>query len=231
MEEKREIKLYCPSTEKLVEYVARNSDRIDLGGIAKIFGLEPATLKINGHFIGRGPDFIASSLTWRALLTFFSHRRLPAGADHRSPLLVHGNIVKKPPANKRTHESLDVEHMIYCTNSPVVDGTDSDATRLSKKHKLANAGSWSDNNGIPNKCCHKRKHFLLEDLCPLNELKIGETESSILYEGQNSAAARNLLSKPLMTHFPTSCLSQKMKRKREEGEEETIVLVTPKRIK
>ncbi|CAM8987088.1 unnamed protein product [Rhodiola kirilowii] len=187
-EDKREIKLYCPSTAELIPYMASNSDRIDLGGIANVFGLEPATLKINGHFIGRGPDLIASSVTWKALISFFLERGFPTGAVERSPLIVHGKILK--PGNKRTHEPTDDEKLHYCkNNSATADSSGrmhNAGVCLSKKRKLANTVSHIDDRA--SKPCHKRKHFLLENLSLRKKLKIVETESSKLYEGQSSAA-------------------------------------------
>ncbi|CAM8997443.1 unnamed protein product [Rhodiola kirilowii] len=220
-EDKREIKLYCPSTAELIPYTASNSDRIDLGGIAKVFGLEPATLKINGHFIGRGPDLIASSVTWKALISFFSERGFPTGADERSPLIVHGKILK--PGNKRTHEPTDDEQIIYCMDNSATH--DSSGRMHNVGVCLSKKRSHIDDRA--SKPCHKRKHFLLENLSLLKKLKIVETESSKLYEGQSSAA-HSLFVKPLKTHVPfSSYSSQKMKRPREE---ETVIDVTHKRI-
>ncbi|XP_042043578.1 uncharacterized protein LOC121789117 isoform X2 [Salvia splendens] len=84
----RRVKLYCPSLPKAIEIVAVDDQKLDLGSIARAFGLDPNTLKLNGYFIATTPHHIASSLTWNSLLRFFTARGLPSGA---APLLVHGS--------------------------------------------------------------------------------------------------------------------------------------------
>ncbi|XP_074289439.1 uncharacterized protein LOC141614590 [Silene latifolia] len=42
--------------------MACEDQRLDLGAIASVFGFEPGTLKLNGHFISVGVDFIAFQL-------------------------------------------------------------------------------------------------------------------------------------------------------------------------
>lgn len=90
----RIVKLFCPSVSKKVPFVARDNQRLDLGSIALTFGLDPATLKLNGHFISRGVDLIASSVTWNALLSFFSARGLSTGKDDQDALVVDGKLIK-----------------------------------------------------------------------------------------------------------------------------------------
>ncbi|VFR00616.1 unnamed protein product [Cuscuta campestris] len=93
-EKKRTINLFCPSLSKLVPVVAWEDERIDLGHIARTFGIEPATLKLNGHFISRGVDLIASSVTWKSLLSFFSARGFSTGDSHSDALTVDGKLSK-----------------------------------------------------------------------------------------------------------------------------------------
>lgn len=93
-EKKRTINLFCPSLSKLVPVVAWKDERIDLGHIARTFGIEPATLKLNGHFISRGADLIASSVTWKSLLSFFSARGISIGASHSDVIIVDGKLSK-----------------------------------------------------------------------------------------------------------------------------------------
>lgn len=86
----REIKLFCPSLSNIVvPIIVWEEERLDLGSIASTFGLDPSTLKINGHFISRGVDFIASSVTWKSLLSFFSVRGFST-----DPLILQGNLSK-----------------------------------------------------------------------------------------------------------------------------------------
>ncbi|XP_054781738.1 uncharacterized protein LOC129288947 [Prosopis cineraria] len=98
------IKLLCPSLSKVVRLlVASDEQRIDLGSIARDFGLDPSTIKLNGHFISRGVDLVASSVTWKSLLSFFSAKGLPTGKDDGDALDVTGKLCKA--GNKRGHDS------------------------------------------------------------------------------------------------------------------------------
>lgn len=91
---RRKIKLFCPSVSKIVEWVAWNDEKLDFRAIAAAFGLEPSTVKLNGHFISRGFDLIATCVTWHSLLTFFSARGLSTGKHEADALLVHGKLSK-----------------------------------------------------------------------------------------------------------------------------------------
>ncbi|KAG6722023.1 hypothetical protein I3842_03G141200 [Carya illinoinensis] len=88
------VRLFCPLLAKTVPFVVWEEQRLDLGYIARTFGLDPATLKLNSHFIGRGVDLIASSVTWNSLLSFFSARGFPTGKDDQDALVVDGKLVK-----------------------------------------------------------------------------------------------------------------------------------------
>ncbi|XP_043706967.1 uncharacterized protein LOC122656492 [Telopea speciosissima] len=108
------IKLFCPALAKLVPLVAVEEQRLDLGSIARTFGLDPATLKLNGHFISRGVDLISSSVTWKALLSFLSSRGLSTGANDADALIVDGKLCKA--GTKRSHNRSDGEHEDHQTN-------------------------------------------------------------------------------------------------------------------
>lgn len=87
---KREVKLLCPSLSKVTtQLVVWNDHKIDLGSIARAFGLDPSTLRLNGHFISRGVDLISSSVTWNSLLSFFSSKGFSTDA-----LLVTGKLCR-----------------------------------------------------------------------------------------------------------------------------------------
>ncbi|KAK6163695.1 hypothetical protein DH2020_000559 [Rehmannia glutinosa] len=98
---KRRIKLFCTSVSKIIQISAWDEQKLDLGSIARAFGLDPNTLKLNGHFISRGVDLIASSVTWKSLIGFFSARGLSTGATDSDALLVDGKFSKIGP--KRSH--------------------------------------------------------------------------------------------------------------------------------
>ncbi|KAG4380046.1 hypothetical protein GLYMA_16G101000v4 [Glycine max] len=97
------IKLICPSLSKVTQVVAWDDQRIDLGFVARAFGLDPSSLRLNSHFIGRGVDLVASSVTWKSLLSFFSSKGLPTGKDQRDALVVTGKLCKV--GLKRGHDS------------------------------------------------------------------------------------------------------------------------------
>ena len=88
------IKMYCPSVSKIVQLVAPEEQRLDLGFIARAFGLDPSTLRLNGHFISRGVYLISSSVTWKSLISFFSTKGLSTGKDVTDPLIVDGKLSK-----------------------------------------------------------------------------------------------------------------------------------------
>ncbi|XP_073269265.1 uncharacterized protein [Primulina huaijiensis] len=117
-EGKRTIKLFCPSVSKSVQIIEGVDQRLDLGFISRAFGLDPNTLKLNGHFISRGVDFIASSVTWKSLIGFFSARGLSTGGTDSDALLVHG----KPSPTRPVDLSIQTA---WC-NGP-------DASRLKRK--------------------------------------------------------------------------------------------------
>nr|DAD23974.1 TPA_asm: hypothetical protein HUJ06_025437 [Nelumbo nucifera] len=126
-ERSRTIKLFCPSISKLLPFVALEEQRLDLGSIARTFGLDPATLKLNGHFISRGVDLIASSVTWKSLLSFFSARGLSTGANDADALIVDGKLCKV--GTKRAHNPRDGEGGNHQT-------TECDGLALTKKAQL-----------------------------------------------------------------------------------------------
>lgn len=101
-DKKKLIKLYCPSMAKLAQMVAWEEQKLDLGYISRAFGLDPTTVKINGHFIARGVDFVASSVTWKSLFSFFSARGLSTGSSDSDALTVDGKLSKL--GSKRPHD-------------------------------------------------------------------------------------------------------------------------------
>ncbi|KAJ4969311.1 hypothetical protein NE237_016012 [Protea cynaroides] len=108
------IKLFCPALSKLVPLVVVEEQRLDLGSIARTFGLDPATLKLNGYFVSRGVDLISSSVTWKSLLSFFSARGLSTGANDADALIVDGKLCKA--GTKRSRNPSDGDHENYQTS-------------------------------------------------------------------------------------------------------------------
>ncbi|QCE04764.1 hypothetical protein DEO72_LG8g2803 [Vigna unguiculata] len=139
------IKLLCPSLSKVAQVVAWEDQRIDLGSISRAFGLDPSTLRLNGYFISRGVDLIASSLTWNSLLSFFSSKGLSTGRDQCDALLVTGKLCKV--GLKRGHDSLDFQDgigkMIESENAVNNKGIQLQIINLIKNKKLKESSSVS----------------------------------------------------------------------------------------
>ncbi|XP_068479707.1 uncharacterized protein [Phaseolus vulgaris] len=208
------IKLLCPSLSKLAEVVAWEDQRIDLGSISRAFGLDPSTLRLNGHFISRGLDLIASSLTWNSLLSFFSSKGFSTGKHQSDALLVTGKLCKLPL--KRGHESVDFQNgigeMMESENAGNSKGVEPEAINLLKNKKLKESSSGQS--------C-KRKQ-VLEGVNLFKKLKIDEEKSDIgdKTDDNSGSIARN--------QFTCSYASKNLKRMRED---EAIVAASYKRIR
>ncbi|XP_058206823.1 uncharacterized protein LOC131320200 isoform X3 [Rhododendron vialii] len=188
-ERKRTIKLFCPSLSKAIAFVAWEEQRLDLGSISRAFGLDPATLKLNGHFIGRGVDLIALSVTWKSLFSFFSSRGLSTGETDSGALIVDGKLSRI--GTKRAHEQAYVENGICCESErpscsintrPWLEDEDTNFLK-SKRLKERNSGdsdsedkvARGDGFGLKRKQC-------LEDVVPLKRIKMAGTNSVVYPE-------------------------------------------------
>ncbi|RYQ88606.1 hypothetical protein Ahy_B09g095704 isoform D [Arachis hypogaea] len=153
----REIKLLCPSLSKVANIIAWDENKIDLGSIAKAFGIEPSTVKLNGHFISRGVDLISCSVTWKSLISFFSSKGLSTGNNLRDALLVTGNFSKL--ANKREHEPQDFENgngkVIESENSCSGKRTRLEAFNLQRNKKLKDGNSEGET--LDDLCCKRKQ--------------------------------------------------------------------------
>ncbi|XP_023919176.2 uncharacterized protein LOC112030741 [Quercus suber] len=146
---------------------------------ARTFGLDPSTLKLNGHFISRGVDFIASSVTWNSLISFFSARGFSTGKNHQDALIVDGKLTKL--GSKRVCDPQDAVDGSYYVAADKVDG---DSTRpqaedfnLVRNKRLKERDTGGEAlHGLSS----KRKQ-MLEDVSLLKKLKINETESDIQF--------------------------------------------------
>lgn len=156
----RKIRLLCPSVSKIIDWVAWNDQKLDFKSIAAAFGLEPATVKLNGHFISRDNDLISSCVTWKSLLAFFSAKGLSTGKDGAGALLVDGKLSRV--GTKRAHFD------------PQVDITVNNLG-LNRNKKLKDKCSVEESlfSG-----CNKRK-FLSEDRPSLKKLKLNIGDSSL----------------------------------------------------
>ncbi|XP_057472375.1 uncharacterized protein LOC130760967 [Actinidia eriantha] len=215
-ERKRTVKLFCPTLSKWVPFVACDEHRLDLGSISRAFGLDPSTLRLNCHFIGRGADLVASSVTWKSLLCFFSSRGLPAGASDADALIVDGKLSKA--GTKRARDPADVENgSFYAIEPPsssihtgekVEDGN----FLLNKKLKESISGLIDRDNKVI-KCDGfglKRKQCLEEGVGPSKRIRMAGTNSG-------SQAGEIGPSGPISnTRFRCSLINDNMKRIRED---------------
>ena len=148
----RTIKLFCPSVSKLVRFVTWDGQKLDLGSIARAFGLDPSTVKLNGHFISRGVDLVSSSVTWRSLLSFFSSKGLSTGTDEKGTLIVDGKLCKVGTKSK-----------YYYKDEPWHSGSNDGGCPVSELNISLG---------------FKRKS-LVDDVSLLKKLKINETNSGL----------------------------------------------------
>ncbi|KDP26370.1 hypothetical protein JCGZ_17528 [Jatropha curcas] len=208
----RTVKLLCPSLSQTVAFAAWDDQKLDLGSIARAFGLEPSTLKLNGHFISRGIDLVSSSVTWRSLLNFFSAKGLSTGRDDKDALLVDGKLSKS--GTKRGHDPQDDATVIRDC-----DRTEQEkANELNKKLKKNNYSGFGDgDHGF------KRKQ-LLEDVSLFKKLKINETDSV----KELGDKGKNYLGTISSSKLKCSYISNDMKRRRED---EVILTAPCKRIR
>ncbi|KAK9057438.1 hypothetical protein SSX86_022273 [Deinandra increscens subsp. villosa] len=198
----RTVNLFCPSVSKAAQLVARDDQRLDLGYIARTFGLDPATVKLNGHFISRGVDLIASSVTWKSLISFFSSRGLSTGTSGSGALVVDGKLSKS--GSKRANNSVngitstsDVGYNSV-NRKPVLEDSNS-----SKRAKFKDVDSTSNAFSL------KRKQ---EDASSsLKRLKVDESVSGL--ESKEQHTCPEALFK---TRFPCSFLGKNTKRRRED---------------
>ncbi|KAJ0051892.1 hypothetical protein Pint_01536 [Pistacia integerrima] len=220
MSKPRTVKLFSPSLSKLVQLVAWDEQRLDVGSIARAFGLHPSTVKLNGHFISRGVDLVSTSVTWRSLLKFFSAKGLSTGKDDQDALIVDGKLCKL--GSKRSHDSQDaVDKEISSSHKPP-----SEEINSLKNKKLRDGSSGGDHNHnasipISNGIGFKRKQ-LLEDVGLLKKLKINESSSDFPGKGADCSSTTSI------TQLKCSYLSENVKRPREH---EVIVATPCKRIR
>ncbi|PIN26203.1 hypothetical protein CDL12_01056 [Handroanthus impetiginosus] len=192
---KKRIKLFCPSVSKIVQIIAWDEQKLDLGSIARVFGLDPNTLKLNGHFISRGVDLIASSVTWKSLIGFFSARGLSTGASDSDALLVDGKLSKI--GSKRSHDPEDTGNGIVNTKE---QGNSRDTKKPLREHCSGPLDVTKECNGLSSK-----RKLWLEDETHLKKAKSDQIVSGILErKGTTSANCR----------FSCSFFSKNMKRMR-----------------
>ncbi|KAL6338320.1 hypothetical protein AAG906_018667 [Vitis piasezkii] len=101
-EKRMTVKLFCPSLSKVVSYVAREDQRLDLGSIARTFGLDPGLSSSTATSSAKAVT--SSPHPSPGTLSFLSSRSLPTGAvglhdpadDHENVLLAASHSLKIP---------------------------------------------------------------------------------------------------------------------------------------
>nr|GMD15649.1 uncharacterized protein LOC109173457 [Ipomoea batatas]GMD18707.1 uncharacterized protein LOC109173457 [Ipomoea batatas] len=216
-EKKRTVKLFCPSLSKLVPVVAWEDQRLDLGSIARTFGIEPATLKLNGHFISRGVDLISSSVTWKSLLSFFSARGFSTGASDSDALIVDGKLSK---LRSKRGACSPVDNEIQSLKG-FSDNTNAHP-ESTKRIKDGTPGTFGCINQISplNGLCLKRK-FGLEGTSPVKKTRTNESNLDVTQRDRVFTTTRD-------RQLPCSFTSNEAKRMREE---EMVVASPLKRLR
>ncbi|XP_011024642.1 PREDICTED: uncharacterized protein LOC105125758 isoform X1 [Populus euphratica] len=179
----RTVKLRCPSASSIVSFFAWDEQRLDLGSIARTFGLDPSTLKLNGYFISRGADLISSSVTWRSLLSFFSAKGLSTGKDDKEALIVDGKLSKvgtkraydPQSASSRSNYRAEVEGIGVSNSRQQRQDIDS---LMNKRMKESNSGC-DESYQMPKWNGHgfKRKRSIELHVNLLKKLKINGANS------------------------------------------------------
>ncbi|CAK9309807.1 unnamed protein product [Citrullus colocynthis] len=177
----RTIHLFCPSLSTIAPFLASDDHRIDIGSIATIFGLEPSSLKLNGHFLSRDLDLV-SSVTWKSLLSFFSAKRLPIGSSDLDALVVDGKLSKI--GIKRAHDAQETVGGDCCEADEEDDNVNFRRIKpesnlvKTKKMKYMNLGSEHVVSPAPefSSSGYKRKQNM-EEVILLKKLKLNETKS------------------------------------------------------
>ncbi|KAI0529525.1 hypothetical protein KFK09_002077 [Dendrobium nobile] len=158
------------STTAAVKITVRGSAGVDLGSVGRALGLEPSTVRLNGHFISRGTDLI-SSLSWKSVLSFFAARGLPAGGSLLDSIVVQG----KPTANTGWHSSSDIDHVGHIGFKR--KGTLKDE-KPGKKNRFLEGQPKEQNIGTKllanDKCLCIKRQLKLVDHQPSKKGKIGE---------------------------------------------------------
>ncbi|CAL1361640.1 unnamed protein product [Linum trigynum] len=163
----RTVKLLCAALSKIVPYEVWEEQRLDLGSIARALGLEPSTLKLNGHLIGRGANLM-SSVTWKSLLNYFSGKGLPTGKTDQDALIVAGKLCKVGSKRGKQDGELDDGGIAGAAQTE-------DATNL-VKHKKLKGSDRTGGQGITwNGHALKRKQVTMEDIDSMKKLKINES--------------------------------------------------------
>ncbi|XP_073098894.1 uncharacterized protein [Elaeis guineensis] len=194
----------------------RRRPRSGPGAVGRALGLDPSTVRLNGHFLSRSPDLV-SSVTWGSLLSFFASRGFPSGSSDGDAVVVQGK-----PAATRGLQFSDLEDENYLSFKRKV--------RLEnecplKKNRVTEGNSCmlefgdrqlSDDDSL----CIKRR-LKLEDDNSFKKRKITECNSDSV---NKQSKLETVVPK---TGFSYGCINEHGKRLREE---ETVPTIPSKRV-
>ncbi|OVA01630.1 hypothetical protein BVC80_9073g65 [Macleaya cordata] len=187
----RTIKLFCPSVSKLVPWVVTlEEQKLDLGSIAKTFGIEPSTLKLNG---------------------------LSTGTNDHDALIVDGKICKsgtkrvRSPSDfeSRDHQTSDCNGLSSDRKPQVEDDNQFKKIKMNESNRGAHQLSDGDIIGGHEDTKHnglgvKRKKPM-EDVHPLKKKKMNKS---------NSGSKTNLPITISSVRSACSCINGSLKRLR-----------------
>ncbi|KAI4304577.1 hypothetical protein MLD38_040065 [Melastoma candidum] len=198
------LNLYCPQlSQSLTLLVPSGRDgKVDVGAVSRAFGLDPSTIRINGHYLSRGPDLVSRSVTWAALLGYFSSKGLPSGSeDNGRAVVVEGKPLRI--GSKRGCEDRGVDGRIFGDGDFV-------HKRLRRTNSAHPSSTYSEGKEIGG-TCSKRK-CLLEDMSLLKRLKIND--ASVAEDQHN----REVLKPPSSDiHYVCRVIGENMKRVRDDN--------------
>ncbi|KAG8081663.1 hypothetical protein GUJ93_ZPchr0019g2668 [Zizania palustris] len=169
----RTVHLRCSAASPRAEAAAEEEAAIaveggggvDLARVGRALGLDPATIRLNGYYISRGPGHVSSAVTWRSLLDFFAARGLPTGADPAAPVAVHGKTLPSAQAS---------DHMTDVSPKRKF-GLDGGRSLKKNKHSEDEALSISGDELLSDEITVGLKRRLkLEDARPAKKIKLIE---------------------------------------------------------
>eukprot|EP00268_Persea_americana_P028050 TRINITY_DN27287_c0_g1_i2.p1 TRINITY_DN27287_c0_g1~~TRINITY_DN27287_c0_g1_i2.p1 ORF type:complete len:242 (-),score=45.32 TRINITY_DN27287_c0_g1_i2:202-927(-) len=223
----RTIKLFCPALSKLVPFVALEDHGLDMGTIAQTFGLDPSTLRLNGHFLSRGANLI-SSVTWNSLLSFFAARGFSTGSSDRDAVVVDGKPCAQDPGWHDSSSSANTKtRTIEDDNVGIKRKRRLEDANLLEKRKRENSKSVCNatvNTGNTNPRTVEDDSIIKQksgsdDVNLLRKRRMDQCESGKLVNLSNVV--------PTITQFTCSSISRNLKRPRED--DLVLSAATPKR--
>ncbi|KAJ6792233.1 Uncharacterized protein M6B38_240405 [Iris pallida] len=193
---------------------------VDLGAVGRALGLDPASVRLNGHYLSRGPDHV-STVTWASLLSFFSSRGFPAGDSDRRPVLVQGR--PGPTADPRGfHTPSDLE--------------DEDYLSFKRKINLEDESPSKKNRTFaPNKSGYAEERLRKDGSMYIGRMELDDNQPYKKAKINHCSLAPGLANEPSKlpptiprTGITYNCINGMRKRLRED---ETAMSISCKRIK